>query len=108
LDLLVHLGVMLLPDILPQFQVVDGGREETLDVGELSAAGRHLDVQLNELDGPAVGLDDLAREVAHVPQPELVMYPLWLDRRRCLDLVVLEAALVALERHENNLTEVRN
>lgn len=65
-----------------------------------------LEVELDELDGGAVGLDYLAGEIVEGGQTELVVGALGLDGAGGLDLVVLEAAVRAGEGHDYYFAEV--
>lgn len=105
-DLGEDLGSLLLSCLLAKLEVVDDGGEEALNVGQLAAAGGDLEVQLDELDDGGVGLDDLAAKVGHLGQAKLVVCALGLDRAGGLDLVVLEAALFALEGRDDDFAEV--
>lgn len=94
-DLGVDLGHLLLARLLAHLEVLDGGCKQALDVGELAAAGGDLEVELDELDGRGVGLDDLTAEVGERRQSQLVVCALRLDSAGGLDLVVLGAAVLA-------------
>ena len=65
LNLSVDLGFLFLALLLAECEVVDDGRQETLDVGELALAGGNLDVQLDKLNDGGIRLDNSALEIRH-------------------------------------------
>jgi hypothetical protein len=79
--------------------------EDTLHIGKTSSSRRNLDIQfLNPQDG-SITLDNLTLQVLHLIESEGIFDSLLLDLASWLYLIVLEMAVLAEERHQNDLPE---
>ncbi|KAI6756579.1 hypothetical protein HG530_011177 [Fusarium avenaceum] len=102
----VKLRNLLLSRLLSHLEIINDSSQKALNVCELATTGRNLKIQLDELDGGSIRLDNLSREVGKVCQAQFVVCSLGLEATGRLDFVVLEVAVFAGEGHDNDLAEV--
>ena len=89
-------------------QIVNDGREKTLDGGQVAALGRDLKIHLGDLDDSSVCLDELAVEIGLGGYVTGVDGASDGDGIGLLQLVRSVSAVGAVKGHDDDFTEVGN
>lgn len=106
LNLLVHLGHDCLALVLLQFQILRHHGQDTLHIGQLTATGRDLEINVLHLQHGRVALDDLPARVLGGLCFECDLSSALLNLACGLDLGVLQVAVRALKGHDDDFAEV--